>query len=230
MKKTVFIFGLCFLAASLSAETSPQLDSIRFAAYNQIGVPSGGTTRVTDAIANVIINHGIQKVTTDFPAVEKLDTITIKGDEEGGALASDFVAIDWCQLMIGDTLRIPLEYKPEDSLFLKRPTQDDSKGQVDDVTDPRYYYTKAGRLMAFPKVIASSDITSGDSALFLIGYYAVGDPLSSGTDSTNIDEEYRDELLNWVCYRLEKLRYRWISADTYKADYDAEVKRAGFKK
>ena len=221
------IVSLCLLAVNLSAETNPQLDSIRVAAFNQIGIPAAGSDRVTAAIANAIINYGIQQVSTDFPAVEKLDTISIDSASEGGALASDFVRVGWCQLMMGDTLRLPLEYKLPDSLFFKKPSEDDADADADDLTDPRYYYTQGGRLLAWPK-FKKGDI--GDSALFLVGYYAIGDALSSGTDSTNIHSEYRDELLNWICYRLEKLRYRYASATSYKIDYDAEVKRTGFKK
>lgn len=227
MKK--ILFALIILVTSVGAETSPQLDSIRVAAFNQIGVPTGGSDRITAAIANAIINYGIQQVSTDFPAVEKLDTITIDTVSEGGALASDFVAIKWCQLILSDMARLPLQYKSEDSLFMERPSDSSSTGDPDDVTDPRYYYTHAGRLHTFTKIV-SGDATEGDSALFLIGYYAVGNRLSSGTDSTNILESFRDELLNWICYRLEKLRYRYASASGYKVDYDSEVKRTGFKK
>jgi hypothetical protein len=223
MRKILFV--LCLLAANLSAETSPQLDSIRVAALNQIGLPTAGTTRITAAIANAIINYGIQEVSTNFPAVEKLDTITIDSVSEGGALASDFVAIRSCELMIDDTLRIPLQYKPVDSIFEKRPSKEGAK--PDDITDPRYYRTHAGRLLTSPKFV-SGDI--GDSALFLISYYAVGDFLSSGTDSTNIVEEYRDELLDWVCYRLEALRYRYNASAFYFAKYDKAKQEVGFKK
>ncbi|KKM24833.1 hypothetical protein LCGC14_1601180 [marine sediment metagenome] len=227
MKK--ILIALSLLAATVGAETSPQLDSIRIAAFNQIGIPAAGTVRVPVATANAIINYGIQEVSTNFPAVEKLDTISIDSASEGGALASDFVAIKWCQLMVDDTLRIPLEYKSEDSLFPKRPSVDDADADADDLTEPRYYYTHNKRLMTFPKVKVG-DVTDGDSALFLIAYFAVGDRLDAETDSTNILEAYRDELLDWVCYRLEYLRYRYNSGDRYFLKYDKSKKEIGFKK
>lgn len=226
VSRLVIVF-LCLLAVGVGAETNPQLDSIRVAAYNQIGVPVAGSDRVTDAITNAIINYGIQRVSTDFPAVEKLDTITMDTVSEGSALASDFVAISWCQLMIDATQRIALEFRLPDSLFEKRPSDSSSRSSSDDRTTPRYYYTHARQLMVYPKFVVG-DI--GDTALFLVSYYAVGDALTAESDSTNIHSEYRDELLNWVCYRLEKLRYRYASAATYKTDYDSEVKRTGFKK
>ena len=70
----------------------------------------------------------------------------------------------------------------------------------------------------------------GDSALFLVGYYAVGDHLSSGSDSTNIAEEYRDELLNWIMGRLEALQYRYEAAAFYLSAYEKARQEVGFKK
>ena len=228
MKK--LLIALCLLSVTVSAETSPQLDSIRIAAYNQIGVPAAGTLRITGAIANAIINYGIQKVSTDFPAVEKLDTIVIDTVSEGGALSSDFVRIRWAQLMQGFDQRIPLEYLVEDSLFLIKPSDEQTKAKADNLTDSRYYYTMAGKLLIWPKMVIGDVMADGDSALVLIGYYAVGDALSSGTDSTNIPSEYRDELIAWVCHRLEALRYRYNASAFWKAQYDAAVKQTGFKK
>ena len=228
MKK--ILLALCLMAATVSSETSPQLDSIRVAAFNQIGVPAAGTLRITDAIANAIINYGIQRVSTDFPAVEKLDTIVIDTLSEGGALNSDFVRIRWAQLMQGFDQRIPLEYLIEDSLFLMLPSEEGTEAEADDKTSSRYYYTMAGRLMVWPKMVIGDAMADGDSALVVIGYYAVGDFLSSGTDSTNIPSEYRDELISWVCHRLEALRYRYNASAFWKAQYDAAAKQTGFKK
>lgn len=227
MRKILLVLCLLILSGGVVAETNPQLDSIRVAAFQQIGVPAAGSDRITVAIANQVINYGIQQVSTDFPAVEKLDTISMDTVSEGGALSSDFVAIDWCELMIGDTIRIPLEYKHPDSLFTKRPSSNDAKAKVDDLTDPRYYSTKAGRLLVWPK-FRQGDI--GLTASFLVGYYAVGDALSSGTDETNIHSEYRDELLNWICYRLEYTQYRYQAGDRYLALYDKAKQEIGFKK
>lgn len=225
MKKIAVLIVL--LAVGVMGETSPQLDSIRIMAFNQIGVPTSGTNRVTAAKANAIINYGIQEVSTDFPAVGKLDTITIGSVSEGGALASDFVAIKWCQLMIDDTLRIPLEYKTEDSFFVERPTEEGAKSEPDDILSPRYYYTHAGKLLTWPKFVAG-DI--GDSALVLISYYAIGDRLDSATDSTNILPQFRNELLDWVCYRLEYLQYRYAAGDRYFGKYDKAKQEIGFTK
>jgi hypothetical protein len=217
----------CLLAVGAMAETSPQLDSIRVAAFNQIGLPTTGTTRVTAAKANAIINYAIQEISTNFPAVEKLDTVLIDSVSDGGALNTDFVAVKWCQLLIGDTLRVPLEYKPEDSLFTGDPTEGEEGAQLDDITDPRYYYTHANRLLTFPK-FRTGDV--GDSAFLLVGYFAVGDRVDAETDSTNIHPRFRDELLDWVCYRLEYMRYRYTSGNQYFAKYDKAKAEVGFKK
>ncbi len=227
MKKLLLMMGLCLLAVSAIAETSPQLDSIRIAAFNQLGIPIAGTDRMTAAKANAIINYGIQEVTTNFPAVEKLDTITLDSASEGGALASDFVAIKGCQLMSGDTMRIALEFKVEDSFLVVRPDPANNKTEPDDVGGGPYYRTHAGQLMVWPK-FRRGDI--GDTALFLISYYAVGDRLDAETDSTNIDEQFRDELLDWVCYRLEYLRYRYNSGDKFLGKYNKAKTEVGFKK
>ena len=223
MRKIVLL--LCLLPALCLAETEPQLDSIRQAAFDQLGIPAAGTDYVTTAKANAIVNYGIQEVSTSFPAVEKLDTITIDSTTEGGTLASDFVAIKWCLFIADDTARVPLEFAPVDSLF---PARGGEEGVDHDPGNPygvRYYFTHAKQLMTYPRWSVGAD-----SALFLVAYYAVGNHLAAGGDSTNILPEYRDELLDWICYRLEALRGRFTAAAFYEAIYDKAKKERGFKK
>jgi hypothetical protein len=213
-----FIVTILLLVPTITfGATNARRDSIRVAAFNQLGIPTTGTSMITTAKANEIINYAVQEVSSDFPAVEKLDTVAILPTPEGGALPSDFSSIRWCQVMASDSVRVPLEYISPDTLYKAR---GGSQGVVDKKNIPlssRYYYTHAGRLLVYPKFRAG-DI--GDTLYALIAYYAIDDTLSTDSSTTGISEEYRSALLDWICYRLEYLRFRYEAGNQYLAKYE----------
>jgi hypothetical protein len=154
-----------------------------------------------------VVNYAIQRVSIDFPAVEKLDTLVLRDTTEGAALPSDLSELKWAQIIIGDTLRRPLEFVPVDSLYARR-----------NVNEPRFYYTQADRLFTWKAF--NAQMFDQDTLMVLIAYYAIDPGLAADSLTTNIAEDYRDALIDFICYRLELMRYRFEAAAIYAARYD----------
>lgn len=204
MKRLILLLILCPVLAL--GQTSARRDSLRITACYQVGLPIAGTAAVTTAMMNNAINYAVQRVSTDFPAIEKIDTLVLRDTAQGVALPSDLFQIKWCQMMFLDTL-VPLEYITEDELYSKR-----------NLSVPRYYYTQADRLLTWPRL--REEMYDLDSALVFIGYYAIDSALASDSAETDIPEDYRDELIDYICYQLEMMRYRYESAAFYAARYE----------
>ena len=217
MKRLILFLILC--ATSLYAETSPRRDSIRIAAFGQLGIPTAGTALVTTTQANRVINEAVEEVSTHFPAIEKFDTVVVYPSTIGGALASDFSSIRWAEMIIApgsDSAFIPMKYVLPDSLFDAR---DGSKGISDAGRQGRagrYYHTHGSQLLMYAKWAGAE----GDSVLVLVAYYAIDDALGAYTATTDIAPAYRSVLRDWICYRLEYLRFRYEAGNQYLARYE----------
>lgn len=203
------------------AQTSPRLDSISLNALDRLGISQSGAGRVTLAKVYGIVNEGIEDVSTHWPAVEKTDTVVVYDSTEGGRLNSDFSRIRSVQWMIGDSVRVPIEYMNEDSLVLKFGSVDKARADIAlvvDGTERFYYYTFGSRLYVLPKYDA--DTSAVDSLIFLVSYYAVDDKLTTTTDSTTISSQFR-RYLRWYVYgEIETLRGRYDRAAFWTEKYE----------
>lgn len=206
MKRLILFLILC--PVLVLGQTSARRDSLRITSCNLVGLPTAGTAAVTTAMMNNAINYAIQQVSADFPAVEKLDTLILRDTVNGVALPSDLNEIRWCAFVRGDTVT-PLEYVSEDSLFSKR-----------NVSQPRFYYSHGGYLRTWARFRDDMFETDQDTLILLLAYYAIDSGLASDTATTAIGEPYRGALLDYICYQLEMMRYRYQTAAFYAARYD----------
>lgn len=217
MKKLILFLLLC--ATSLLAETSPRRDSIRVAAFGQLGIPTAGTALVTTAQANRIINEAVEEVSTHFPAIEKFDTVVIYPTTIGGSLPSDFSTIRWAEMIIApgeDSAFIPMKYVLPDSLFDVRGGSTGASDATKKARAARYYHTHGNQLMIYAKFVGAE----GDSVQVLVAYYAIDAALDADTATTDIAPGYRSALRDWICYRLELFRYHYEAATFYAVRYD----------
>ena len=93
MKHLIAILFVLAFCCSVSAEALLTLDSLRVAVMREQGLPDSGSTGVTVAKVNFKINRAIGQVSWDFPAVEKIDTITYTAGGDEYAFSSDFVQL-----------------------------------------------------------------------------------------------------------------------------------------
>ena len=92
MKYLIALFVM-LLGVSVNAEALLTLDSLRVAVMREQGLPDSGSTGVTVVKVNFNVNRAIQRVSEDFPAVEKIDTITYTAGGDEYAFSSDFVEL-----------------------------------------------------------------------------------------------------------------------------------------
>lgn len=206
---------LCLLLVAGSVSGQVRRDSLRVSALDLLAISSTDAL-ITTARVNRIIDEAVREVSANFPAIEKLDTVVIYTTTEGGALASDFSQAWWAQIMVDDSVRIPLTYREPDTLYEARGGSDGVSDAGKNVTQQRYYYTHAGRLMLYSKYGTGE----GDSLFVLLAYYAVDDAMSADTTTTSISDAYRAALMDWICYRIEMLRFRFDAATVFAVRYD----------
>lgn len=224
MGRLRIIVLLVFAASSAMAESpiTPTRDSLSIAAFQQLNVVTTGDDQITTAKCYGALNQALLQVCRDFPAYEKIDTVTIDKTAEGGALANDFLRLKSVFRMKGDTLRVPLQVVDMDSLPGLSPRDSVAVQEKGNILSPRYAYTYANRLLTHPKYIISG---SADS--FLVCYYALDDKLTSATDSVSIDKTYLTALKYYACYSLLAMIQDYEGAMFWLGLYDKEVNSVG---
>ena len=218
-----YVVVLLLLSTTVLAQTypvSPQRDSIQAACLSALGLGVAGNTLIPVATVQKAINRSISQVCLDFPAIEKMDTLTTGSDEEGAALPDDFLRVRALFKMKGDTLRIPIEYKPLDSLLRLTPTDLMATHKIGEAMSPSYYYTFGQRLLFHPKYA----IPSATSDSFLLMYYAMDDQLGSDTEVTLILPEYLDAIVFYACAQLSIRRGNMADADFFYNSYNAMLR------
>jgi len=219
----ILLLPVILFCSGVKAQTysiNPSRDSLTVAVLNQLHVPSTGDNELTTAIVHKQINKSVAQVCTDFPAVEKLDTVIIGRWQEGGSLNTDFDRAYSVMKIVGDTLRVPINRLPDDSLFDRLGGETGLEYDYDKLSHPRYFNPFDYYLFVYPKVA----IDSAGVDTFLVKYYAMDDALTSATDSTVINPRFINPLISHVCYMLSLYREDDNAAAIYKKDYEAYLR------
>lgn len=199
---------------------TPTRDSLSVATLRQLNINTSGDNQVSLAITYDALNKATQQVCRDFPALEKIDTLTISSSAEGAALPSDFLRLKMVLRMAGDTLRHPLQIINIDSLpYMIDSVAVQSKRSI---RSPQYAYTYASRLLTHPKYIIPSNADS-----FLVYYYAMDDKLTAASDSLVIDDSFVPAVLYHACFQLAAQKRDFEVALFWLGRYDAERDAVG---
>lgn len=201
MRKLIF---LLLFVSSVSAQTysvNPSRDSLITYCLYETNTPTTFTGNLTQAKAIYLLNKSLGQVCTDFPALEKIDTVVLNKNSMGVALNTDFIrivrlykieheSIDTSQILV------PLRYVTSDSSWILYPTEETN------LQDPSSYFTHGQRFFAHPKTQTLT--TKPDS--FLVFYNAMDAKLTSATDSVAILPDYLNPLIELLTYEFAKLR------------------------
>ena len=212
------IIVLVALAGPVNAQLSPTLDSLRTYVAALADLPFAGTDQVDTAqmIRQIVI--AIRQTCVDFPAVEKIATVTVDSASEGGALPTDFRLVKSAFLSFGDTLRVPLRPLEPDSLFLVNPTLDQNLMELTDYWSIRYYRVHADSLILHPKWYRS------DTASILLEYYAIDTThMIHGDRTTLVRPKYRDKIIEYATSRLWAIRLNMTMADYWMREYEKGI-------
>lgn len=210
------VIALLLQAVGASAGQSPRLDSLRVYSFDFALLPVAGNRTVTTAIGNRVVNTAIQQVCTDFPALEKLDTVTLSSGMEGATLNSDMVSVVAVEYILpienehgdADTVRMYVPPIAVNDLRLKFPTSTSVVQNKSGQYDPKFWYVEAKKLKFAPKWIR------GDTASFVVTYLAMDTLLTTDSSSTSVETQF----LNAVKYYAASLLFT-IQQDAFWAKY-----------
>jgi len=218
------VFVLVFLLSSsvmAGAPVTPSRDSLSARCYRMLNIPVTGTKQNPTTNMYDALNGGLAAVCRDFPALEKIDTLTIDREADGAALPTDFVRLKSVFRMKGDTLRLPLKIIDIDAIPLLTLPEKSATQDKGDITSPGFAYTYGGRLMTHPKYIIPSLADS-----FLVYYYAMDDKIDSASDTVFIAKEYLNALTYFACWQLSAVRGDFQGATYWRGLYDMDVNAA----
>jgi len=209
------LLAILLIAGSILAQSQPiypRLDSLEAAIYAQLNVSSTGSSRLTGVRLRYAANRAQARVATDFPALEKTDTVIITRGSEGGTLNSDFQRLFQVFKRRGDTLRYPMHIIPSDSLPLLTPAKPQQAG---DVESPAYCWSWGRTLRTHPKIRTIADT-------FFVDYYALPPRMDSLNDTCLIPGEYLELVVFYACGILSGTRELFDEANWYLQWYDAQ--------
>jgi hypothetical protein len=213
MVTKVIVFVLCAgVAFGQSEPIYPRLDSLNAAVYAQLNVKATGTTRLTAGKLRYALNRAQAKVATDFPALEKSDTVLISRSVEGGTLNADFQRLFAVNKRRGDTLRYALKIIPVDSVPLLNPA---TPQKPMDVESPAHCWSWGRQLRMHPKIRGAVDT-------FYVDYYALPPRMNSLSDTCLIPSEYLELVVFYACGLLSATREGYDEANWYFQWYEAQ--------
>lgn len=199
MVRTI-IFAL-ILVSSVAAQ-SPRLDSIQVAVVEQLGLASSSGTAHA-------INRAYNQVCSDYPALEKIDTITVDSATGYATLPTDFSRLYNLDLLLSSGVRQPVKSLlslSQDSIAKVVVSQmTTKKGE----SEQHYYQVFAGCLHTYPRWIRS------DSAWFELRYFAQGTNLDSASDTLESDPDFYNAVFWYACAEIQTKRYTFESALGY---------------
>lgn len=198
---------------------SPRLDSLRLYVASQLNLKEGGTQGIPLAKIDRAISRGYSQVCIDYPAIEALDTVTLKRDNEGVSLAANFLRLSAAYKLVDSTVRIPMTIVNVSDLSAQFPTFEENKDKRGETISPRSCYTYNGRFFTHPK--DRSGAVSTDSTLYLIQYYAMGQPLLSADSTVDVLPEYVEKVIQYACFVLSITQQDFAAAQFYFQHYQS---------
>lgn len=218
-KKWLVLFLL--VAGTASAAMPARRDSLYIEAFRRLSIPVSGNALVTTATGASATNWAIVDVCNDFPAVQKLDTVVVGTSAQSWALNSDFVRLAQVYRYPGDTMMIPLESRPFDTLFQLRGGLTGLVPDYGNEAMPRYYWSFADRLYLLPLPLSTDTM--------YVGYYALGSWLAYDTSTTEVGAEYREALVVKICAKLAPILGDYQKAQYYEQLYALIKAEKGFR-
>lgn len=215
MRYVIVAILVLICVASVTAQPSGRLDSLRYRAFASMNLPTSGTALMTAGIGNRVVNQSIGTVCNDFPAIEKYDTLVWTIAAEGATLPTDFLQIEDVWRMYGDSIRVKIY--PE-SLYTKGPGDTTgSKQNLSDASSPAYYSISSWTIAPFPKYMKPT----GYVDTILIKYRACDAWLTSDTLATKIAPNYMDALDWLVLANLYAIRSMYGDAAYWQGKYNS---------
>lgn len=219
------VISLLLLAASASAQVqpvSPRLDSMRVAVFRMLNMNTSGDRGTTEADATLAINLAQFRVSKDFPAVKKYDTVYIGADSAGGTLPSDYDRMEEVVRVHADSVRIGMTILDVRELDTKFPDVQDNiyqKSGAVDYKSPRGVYMYGGKINLHPKFHGI-----GDSTIALeVMYYALADRLVAASDSCVIEGDYISDVLFYAASLLSVDRLDYEAAAHWLSMYSRDL-------
>jgi hypothetical protein len=200
LKRLTFLAGLVMAlvcAAEAVGPVKPDLKTLRLAVRTQLRARTTATTLLSDTVVDQAINRGLSQTCNDFPAYEKVCTLTVSGTGEGAALLSNFVEIYAVTRSMGDSIRFPLTYLTPDSLAKYEASKTTvSQPEPSSFKSFLYYYTFGGRLILHPKARTSRNDT------LLVMYFAEDTTLVDTASTAKIKAKYLEKVILYACWAL----------------------------
>lgn len=214
------LLALLFLCGSVSAG---DLANIRWQVVNMCDLDdTAGTSQITKAAIDSIINLGCRTLSDDFPeALVKQDTITLVRSTWLYSLNSDILQSgDVSPLTfvhrveyLSDTTEYPLQIVTQENVYSAIMGTDNatipSKGD-----SPRLCWVSAGKLIVWP--------TPRKTGQLVIGYRANQGTLGS-SDTLRIDQVFEYPLIVWSAARIKDKLGAISESQSLQGQYDRLV-------
>lgn len=201
---------LCGAAIGQPLPVAPQAESLQVALEMQLNLPHGGAGAATQAAMRTALNRSAVEVCRDFPAYELSCSLSVARSVEGAELPRNCIIATEVFRIIGDTIRVPLERLSYDSLSIVLNTLDKNVQDKANKMAPRYWYQYGKSIFLVPKYL---NARSNDQ--LLVHYRAFPNKLVADNDSTVINPEFFEPMLNYAASILSRARNNWEDADKY---------------
>lgn len=208
MKRIVLI--LLFLAGSVQADVPTRLDTLlRYMNLEAYGNTVVGSTSDTEQTS--YLNRAATDIADYYKCIQKFDTIVTHKDTVLLALKADFSSPAWCMKLIGTNATtgqgpkwIPLEQAPSiqeavtryaefvNALWVAAGGLPGAQPEISKEDLPRYWVLFGDQILFYPQ--------PADSNLIIFAYYANQSILAAGSDSLEIPQRYRTELIGLAMY------------------------------
>lgn len=218
-KSLIFAFIFLFSVAAIQASSLTRLDSLRVFAMWQAGRSASGDNQITTAKANMYINVGIYKITSNFPATVKRRTISMSKHVDTYLIDTLFDSLLYCIHKDGITgVRKPLRKIPNDFdwewIVNEKTLPQDT---IKTTNSPQYVMVSGDSLTVIPAPTVNDYLE--------VSYAAIGRKLTSDTMTTDVRPKYRELIGIYAAYLMCLDLELFNRADILKAEYDAAYNR-----
>lgn len=178
-----------------------RLDSLRASIEQELN-----NSGILDPIIDNFINRAAFRVCTNYPAIERIQTLSLHVDSTGAQLNNDFlrIRVAFKEILTGSPAVktwIPLIFIDPDTLSRIRNGIAEMQDKRDDILLPVFYYTQNNKFFTFPKLDKGPG--ADGNRTFIVKYYAKDTVvLQAGNDHTAISFNYRDALIDYAIYRI----------------------------
>lgn len=211
---------LVLLLWNVAGAQSMRRDSVTAEIMGNLNLTSAGSDKITPSLIWRKINAGQLAVCAVADAYEGIDTVTFTRGELAKSLHPSFLRPKWMfHLVGGDSVYFPMRVKPYDSLLTAVGGTDGAVMKIDDRDNPKYFFFTGRRVMVFPRQNKPAELTD----TFIVMGNRSAPPLTQDADTMVIHPAYREAVIDWVCWQIEKMRGNYDAAAAHRKDYMLEV-------